>query len=31
VVRAVLIQNEKSLARYAEVTGVNWTKITSNP
>src|SRR5438876_1717841 len=29
VVRAVLIQNEKSLGRYAEATGVNWAKITS--
>ena len=31
VVRAVLIQNERSLAKYAEATGVNWSKITSNP
>jgi uncharacterized membrane protein YkvA (DUF1232 family) len=31
VVRAVLIQNEKSLGRYAEVMGFNWAKITSNP
>jgi len=31
VVRAVLIQNEKALARYAEATGVDWRKITSNP
>ena len=31
VVRAVLIQNERSLARYAEVMGFNWAKITSNP
>ena len=31
VVRAVLIQNEKSLAKYAIERGVNWSKITSNP
>jgi uncharacterized membrane protein YkvA (DUF1232 family) len=31
VVRAALIQNEKSFAKYAEVMGVNWNKITSNP
>jgi uncharacterized membrane protein YkvA (DUF1232 family) len=31
VVRAVLIQNERTLAKYAEATGVNWGKITSNP
>jgi uncharacterized membrane protein YkvA (DUF1232 family) len=31
VVRAVLIQNEKSFARYAEAMGNNWNKITSNP
>jgi len=31
VVRAVLIQNEKSFAKYAEVTGVNWNRVTSNP
>ena len=31
VVRAVLIQNERALAKYAESTGVNWSKITSNP
>ena len=31
VVRAVLIQNERSLAKYAEVTGQNWSRITSNP
>ena len=31
VVRAVLIQNEKALARYAEVMGVNWTHVTSQP
>ena len=31
VVRAVLIQNERTLAKYAEATGVNWSKITSNP
>lgn len=31
VVRAVLIQNEKTFAKYAESTGVNWNKVTSNP
>ena len=31
VVRAVLIQNERAFGRYAEATGVNWTKITSKP
>jgi len=31
VVRAVLMQNQKSLARYAELNGVDWTQITSNP
>src|SRR5580765_2549741 len=31
VVRAVLIQNEKAFARYAEVLGVNWAQITSRP
>jgi uncharacterized membrane protein YkvA (DUF1232 family) len=31
VVRAVLIQNEKAFAKYAESQGVNWTKITSKP
>ena len=31
VVRAVLIQNERAFARYAETTGVSWTKITSKP
>lgn len=31
VVRAVLIQNEKSFAKYAEVMGINWNRITSNP
>ena len=31
VVRAVLIQNEKSFARYAEAMGLNWSRITSNP
>ena len=31
VVRAALIQNEKSFAKYAEVMGFNWNKITSNP
>ena len=31
VVRAVLIQNEKAFGRYAEVNGVDWFKITSQP
>ena len=31
VVRAVLIQNEKAFAKYAEVMGIDWNKITSNP
>jgi hypothetical protein len=31
VVRAVLIQNEKSFALYAAKQGVNWQKITSQP
>jgi uncharacterized membrane protein YkvA (DUF1232 family) len=31
VVRAVLIQNEKVFAKYAEAQGVNWGKITSKP
>ena len=31
VVRAVLIQNEKVLAIYAGVQGVDWQKITSQP
>lgn len=31
VVRAVLIQNEKVFAKYAESQGLNWTKITSAP
>ena len=31
VVRAVLIQNEKTFAKYAELQGVNWSKITSAP
>ena|SRR6185436_15220749 len=31
VVRAVLIQNERTLAKYAESTGVSWSQITSNP
>ncbi|MGA2802141.1 MAG: hypothetical protein ABSE97_07225 [Verrucomicrobiota bacterium] len=31
VVRAVLIQNEKTFAIYAGVQGVNWQKITSQP
>ena len=31
VVRAVLIQNEKSFAVYAGIQGVDWRKITSQP
>jgi uncharacterized membrane protein YkvA (DUF1232 family) len=31
VVRAVLIQNERAFARYAEVMGLNWSRITSKP
>jgi uncharacterized membrane protein YkvA (DUF1232 family) len=31
VVRAVLIQNEKAFAGYAESQGTNWQKITSQP
>ena len=31
VVRAVLLQNEKAFAKYAESQSVNWTKITSRP
>jgi uncharacterized membrane protein YkvA (DUF1232 family) len=31
VVRAVLLQNEKAFAKYAELQGVNWSKITSKP
>ena len=31
VVRAVLIQNEKSFAKYAEFHGTSWSKVTSNP
>jgi len=31
VVRAVLIQNEKTFAAYARAQGVNWQKITSRP
>ena len=31
VVRAVLIQNEKSFAIYAGTQGINWQKITSQP
>ena len=31
VVRAVLIQNEKTFAAYAKAQGVNWQKITSRP
>ena len=31
VVRAVLIQNEKSFAVYAGAQGFNWSKITSQP
>lgn len=29
VVRAVLIQNERAFAQYAEARGINWAKITS--
>jgi uncharacterized membrane protein YkvA (DUF1232 family) len=29
VVRAVLIQNERAFAKYAEVMGLNWSRITS--
>ncbi len=31
VVRAVLIQHEKTFAKYAETQGLNWSKITSDP
>jgi uncharacterized membrane protein YkvA (DUF1232 family) len=31
VVRAVLIQNEKAFALYAQMQGVDWRKITSQP
>jgi uncharacterized membrane protein YkvA (DUF1232 family) len=31
VVRAVLIQNEKAFAIYAQMQGVDWRKITSQP
>jgi len=31
VVRAVLIQNEKAFAIYAETQGISWQKITSQP
>jgi len=31
VVRAVLLQNAKAFAKYAESQGVNWSKITSKP
>lgn len=31
VVRAVLIQNERTFAKYAEVMGLNWSRVTSNP
>lgn len=31
VVRAVLIQNEKPLRAYAEWSGIDWNKITTNP
>lgn len=31
VVRAVLIQNEKAFAKFAETQGLNWAKITSRP
>jgi uncharacterized membrane protein YkvA (DUF1232 family) len=31
VVRAVLIQNERAFAKYAEAMGQNWSRITSRP
>ena len=31
IVRAVLLQNEKAFAKYAESQSVNWAKITSKP
>jgi uncharacterized membrane protein YkvA (DUF1232 family) len=31
VVRAVLIQNERVFAKYAETMSLNWSRITSNP
>jgi uncharacterized membrane protein YkvA (DUF1232 family) len=31
VVRAVLIQNERVFAKYAEIMGLNWSRITSKP
>lgn len=31
IVRAVLIQNEKALARFAARHNLNWSRITSNP
>jgi uncharacterized membrane protein YkvA (DUF1232 family) len=31
VVRAVLIQNEKAFAKYAETQGLSWSRITSRP
>jgi uncharacterized membrane protein YkvA (DUF1232 family) len=31
VVRAVLIQNERAFAQYAETQGFDWSKITSRP
>lgn len=31
VVRAVLIQNEKAFAAYAQTQGLSWSKITSKP
>ncbi len=31
VVRAVLIQNERTFAKYAEAMGLNWNRVTSNP
>ena len=31
IVRAVLIQNEKALAKYASAQGLDWARITSNP
>lgn len=31
VVRAVLMQNQKAFGRYAEVQGLEWDRVTSNP
>ena len=31
VVRAVLMQNQKAFARYAEAQGLEWNSVTSNP